>query len=73
MYVSSYCCTSVLVLLYICAHLVYRCGRRQYSANMPDNSGRYYATCKETGLVRIVQVQTKPLCPVYLYLAKPLC
>ncbi len=39
---------------------------------MPDNSGRYYATCKETGLVRIVQVLTKPLRPVYLYLAKSL-
>jgi len=31
-------------------------GRRHYAANLPDSSGLYYATCKETGTVRTVQL-----------------
>lgn len=32
------------------------CGRRHYTANLPDNSGLYYAKCKESGTVRTVQL-----------------
>ena len=31
-------------------------GRRHYAANLPDQSGLYYATCKESGTIRTVQL-----------------
>jgi hypothetical protein len=34
-------------------------GQRHYAANLPDNSGLYSATCKETGVVRVVQLVEK--------------
>ena len=42
-------------------------GQRHYAANLPDNSGLYYATCKETGTVRTVQLvdRTNYGCPAF--------